>query len=186
MKDTDLKHTISRIGWKLEQDEKGRLFHPDLRAMFDPLKVELGAIEALSAVRFAGRSVHLLQERWAEQHGLSEGRLGVLFRLYRCGDMPLGDLANDVDSTPRNITGLVDHLERDALVERFPDPEDRRAIRVRLAPAGKQKLADIKREMGSARHGMVAGFTDEELSQLRHLCLKLAQNTIAHRELEKV
>ena len=110
MKDTDLKHTISRIGWKLEQDEKGRLFHPDLRAMFDPLKVELGAIEALSAVHFAGRSVHLLQERWAEQHGLSEGRLGVLFRLYRCGDMPLGDLANDLDSTPRNITGLVDQV----------------------------------------------------------------------------
>src|SRR5204862_406998 len=38
MKDVDLKHTISRIGWKLERDEHGRLFHPGMRAMFDPLK----------------------------------------------------------------------------------------------------------------------------------------------------
>src|SRR3989454_10288140 len=143
MKDTDLKHTISRIGWKLEQDEKGRLFHPDLRAMFDPLKVELGAVEALSAVRFAGRSVHLLQERWAEQHGLSEGRLGVLFRLYRCGEMPLGDLANDVDSTPRNITGRVDHLEEGVLVERVPDATDRRCLRARLPDTRRQRLEPI-------------------------------------------
>jgi DNA-binding MarR family transcriptional regulator len=88
--------------------------------------------------------------------------------------------------SPRNITGLVDHLEEDSLVERFPDPEDRRAIRVRLAPAGKQKLADIKKEMGDQRHGLVAGFTGDELQQLRHLCLKLVRNLTASKELEKV
>ncbi|TMF30410.1 MAG: MarR family transcriptional regulator [Chloroflexi bacterium] len=183
MKDTDLKHTISRIGWKLEQDEKGRLFHPDLRAMFDPLKVELGAIEALSAVRFAGRSVHLLQERWAEQHGLSEGRLGVLFRLYRCGDMPLGDLANDVDSTPRNITGLVDHLEKDGLVERVPDATDRRSIRARLTAAGRQRIESIWREGLERQSEIVEGMSKDDLAQLRHLCLLLVE--YARKELGK-
>ena len=100
--------------------------------------------------------------------------------------MTLGELAEDLDVSPRNITGLVDHLEKDELVERFPDPEDRRAIRVRLAPAGKQKLADIKRQIGSQRQGLVAGFTEDELKQLRHLCLKLVQNMTATKELEKV
>ncbi len=183
MKDVELKHTISRIGWKLEPDEHGRLFHPGLRAMFDPLKIELGAIEALSAVRFAGRSVHLLQERWAEQHGLSEGRLGVLFRLYRCGDMPLGDLANDLDSTPRNITGLVDHLEKDGLVERVPDATDRRSIHARLTAAGRERIESIWREGLERQFEMVEGMSKDDLAQLRHLCLLLVEN--ARKELGK-
>ena len=183
MKDVDLKHTISRIGWKLERDEHGRLFHPGMRAMFDPLKIDMGPIEALSAVRFAGRSVHLLQERWAELHGLSEGRLGVLFRLYRCGDMPLGDLATDLDSTPRNITGLVDHLEKDGLVERVPDATDRRSIRARLTAAGRERIESIWREGLERQFEIVEGMSKDDLAQLRHLCLLLVEN--ARKELGK-
>jgi len=115
-----------------------------------------------------------------------ESRMGVLWRLRHKDSITLGDLAQQLDVSPRNITGLVDHLEQDALVERFPDAEDRRAIRVRLAPAGKQKLADIKHEMGSQRIGLVAGFTSDELQQLRHLCLKLVRNLTVSKELEKV
>ena len=55
-----------------------------------------------------------------------------------------------------------------------------RDLSVRLAPAGKQKLSDIKHEMGSQRVGLVAGFTDDELQQLRHLCLKLVRNLAPH------
>ena len=102
--------------------------------------------------------------------------------------MTLGDLAESLDVSPRNITGLVDHLELDKLVDRIPDPNDRRATRVQLAPAGKQKLSEIKDEMGTHRTGVVAGFTNEELKQLRHLLLKLIQNMPAmkEKELEKV
>ena len=49
-----------------------------------------------------------------------------------------------------------------------------------------EKLADIKTEMGSQRSGLVADFTNDELQQLRHLCLKLAHNLTASKELEKV
>jgi hypothetical protein len=40
--------------------------------------------------------------------------------------------------------------------------------------------------MGDQRHGLVAGFTGDELQQLRHLCLKLVRNLTASKELEKV
>jgi hypothetical protein len=40
--------------------------------------------------------------------------------------------------------------------------------------------------MGDQRHGLVAGFTPEELQRLRHLCLKLVRNLTASKELEKV
>jgi DNA-binding MarR family transcriptional regulator len=183
MDDVALKQTIAKIGWTLERDEDGRLFHAGMREMFNPLKVDLTAVEALAAVRFAGRSVHLLQERWADAHGLSEGRMAVLFRLFRCGDLPLGDIADALDYTPRNITGLVDHLERDGLVERVPDPTDRRSIKARLTDAGRERIESIWKEGLQHQSEIVKGMSKEELAQLRHLCLLLVEN--ARKELGK-
>ncbi len=161
---------------ELGRDADGRLYSVRMRELFEPLRVETDVVEALAALRLAGRSLHLLQERWAEQHGLTEGRLGVLFRLYRCGDTPLGDLAEDLESTPRNITGLVDHLERDGLVERVPDPDDRRSVHARLTAAGKERIETIWKQGLEHQFEIAEGIGKEDLAQLRHLCLHLVEN----------
>jgi DNA-binding MarR family transcriptional regulator len=168
---------------EIERDASGRLYSRRFRELLGPLQVDTSVIEAMSALRFAGRALRLLQERWAESYGLSEGRMGVLFRLYRSGDCPLGDLARDLDSTPRNITGLVDHLERDGLVERVPDHDDRRSVRARLTPAGKQRIEGIWKEGVQRQHELGEGLSKEDLEQLRHLCLQLVEN--AKKELGK-
>jgi DNA-binding MarR family transcriptional regulator len=168
---------------ELARDESGRLYSVRMRELFEPLHVDMSVVEAMSALRFAARALHHLQERWAEKHGLSEGRLGVLFRLYRCGATPLGDLAQDLDSTPRNITGLVDHLERDGLVERVPDSEDRRSVHARLTEAGRAQIEAIWQQGIQHQGEMAEGMTTEDLAQLRHLCLQLVEN--ARKELGK-
>ena len=168
---------------ELACDESGRLYSVRMRELFDPLKVDMSVVEAMAALRIAGRAMHLLQERWAESHGLSEGRLGVLFRLFRCGATPLGDLAADLDSTPRNITGLVDHLERDGLVERVPDADDRRSVRANLTAAGRARIESIWMEGITHQHAIAGGMSKEDLAQLRHLCLQLVEN--ARKELGK-
>jgi DNA-binding MarR family transcriptional regulator len=168
---------------ELERDESGRLYSRRFRELLEPLNVDVSVVEAMSALRFAGRALRLLQERWAESYGLSEGRMGVLFRLFRTGDCPLGDLARDLDSTPRNITGLVDHLERDGLVERMPDQDDRRSVRARLTPAGRERIQGIWKEGIERQFELGQGFSKEELVQLRHLCLQLVEN--AKKELGK-
>ena len=172
----------------IDTDETGCLFDRRVREHVnrDVPEDEIAATEALAALRLASHGFRTMMDRWLERHDMSEGRLGVLWRLRHKGPMTLGDLAESLDVSPRNITGLVDHLEKDSLVERFADPDDRRATRVRLAPAGKQKLSDVKHQIGSPRHGVVEGFTDEELKQLRHLLLKLVRNMTASKELEKV
>jgi DNA-binding MarR family transcriptional regulator len=172
----------------IETDETGCLFDRRVREHLQRgiPESEVAATEALAALRVASHGFRTAMDRWLEHHGLSESRMGVLWRLRTQGPLMLGDLAESLDVSPRNITGLVDHLEKDGLVERFDDPEDRRATRVRLAPAGKQKLSDIKNQISSQRVGVVAGFTDEELKQLRHLLLKMVRNMTASKELEKV
>jgi DNA-binding MarR family transcriptional regulator len=174
---------ISELDLDMGRDEDGRLYLKKFRELFASLQIDASAIEALSAMRLAGRSLHHLQERWAEQHGLSEGRMGVLFRLHRGGDMPLGELADNLDSTPRNITGLVDHLERDGLVERVPDPADRRSVRARLTEEGRKLIDGIWKEGLDHQGEIVTGLSKEDLAQLRHLCLLLVENT--RRELAK-
>jgi DNA-binding MarR family transcriptional regulator len=168
---------------ELARDESGRLYSVGMRALFESLNVDMSAVEALAAMKIASRTLHLLQERWAESHGLSEGRMGVLFRLYRCGDTPLGNLAENLESTPRNITGLVDHLERDGLVERVPDAADRRSVRARLTPAGRERIEGIWKQGLEHQFEIVGGMSKEDLAQLRHLCLLLVDN--ARKELGK-
>ena len=180
MNETELKlEGISGIA----RDEEGRLYLKRFRRLFDPLKVDTTAIEALSAMRLASHTLGLLQERWAEHHGLSSGRLGVLFRLMREGDTPLGDLAVSLDSSPRNITGLVDHLERDGLVERVPDAVDRRSVHARLTEEGRKKITGIWEEGIKHQYALAGQLTKEDLAQLRHLCLLLVEN--ARKELVK-
>ncbi|TMC83300.1 MAG: MarR family transcriptional regulator [Chloroflexi bacterium] len=183
MKDSEMKlPEIAQLG-DMERDEKGRLYLKRFRELFDPLHVEISAIEALASLRLAARSLHLLQERWGAMHGLSEGRMGVLFRLFRCGDMPLGELADDLSMTPRNVTGLVDHLERDGLVTRVPDAEDRRSIRASLTSTGRARIEAIWKEGLDHQSEVVKGMTKDDLAQLRHLSLVLVDN--ARKELGK-
>lgn len=172
-------HAVHELG----RDEAGRLYSVRMRELFAPLHVDMSAVEALTALKIAGHTLGMLMERWAERHGLSQGRMGVLFRLLRCGDTPLGDLAEDLGSTPRNITGLVDHLEKDGLVERVPDPADRRSVRARLTEAGRVRIEAIWREGIDHQFEMVEGFSKEDLALLRHLCLQLVEN--ARKELGK-
>lgn len=167
----------------VECDVDGRLYLKRFRQLFDPSQIDMASVEALAALRYAGRTVHLLQERWGAMHGLSEGRMGILFRLYRSGDLPLGELADDLIMTPRNVTGLVDHLERQGLVERVPDAEDRRSVRARLTPAGREAIEKIWREGVERQFEIVKGMSKEDLAQLRHLCLLLVEN--ARKELGK-
>ena len=168
---------------EMGRDDDGRLYLKRFRSLFDPLHVDVTAVESIAALRLASRSLHLLQERWGAKHDLSEGRLGVLFRLYRCGDMPLGELADDLVMTPRNVTGLVDHLERDGLVARVPDAEDRRSVRARLTESGRERITAIWKEGLEHQSEIVEGLSREDLAQLRHLCLLLVEN--AKKELGK-
>jgi DNA-binding MarR family transcriptional regulator len=174
----------------IETDTDGRLYDPRLRDHMGAAQpADLVAREALAAMRAASHGFRISMDRWLERHGLSEGRMGVLWMLKRSGSSSLTDLASALDVSPRNITGLVDHLERDGLVVRAPAPEDRRAVVARLSFLGEAKLAGIQKEMANVRDTVVAGFTDEELKDLRHLCLKLVQNVHtreARKELEKV
>jgi DNA-binding MarR family transcriptional regulator len=72
--------------------------------------------------------------------GLSAPRLSALSVVVFRGPLTLSELAAAEQVRPPTTTRLVQHLERDGLVARLPDPGDRRVTRVRATPAGRRLL----------------------------------------------
>lgn len=160
-------------------DSDGSLFNPTFREALQE-HVEppaLRAVEAFAALRWAAKLAHHRMERWAEKQGLSEGRLQVLFRLRHQADgVPLGELAEILSVSPRNVTGLIDNLERDGLVTRVPDPADRRSVLAKLTNSGWDRIESLWRAAVGRQAPMAHGLSEEELTQLRHLCLRLVES----------
>jgi DNA-binding MarR family transcriptional regulator len=77
--------------------------------------------------------------------------------------------------SPRNITGLIDNLERDGLVKRAPDPSYRRSILAQLTDHGRERVSAVWSSTLDAQMRLAEGFTSDEMVQLRHLCLRLIQ-----------
>jgi DNA-binding MarR family transcriptional regulator len=181
-----------RFNGTLATDRAGRLydsrFRQALRSARRPLSDrEMRTVEAMTALRITARLSRQLMDRWAEKHGLSEGRLHVLFTLGSAPDhrLQLHELADQLDVTPRNITGLIDHLERDGLVERVDDPSDRRLTYAQLTVAGGKRIGGMRTQGLEWQLKLATGLSTDELEQLRHACLRVIENmtgaTVAER-----
>jgi DNA-binding MarR family transcriptional regulator len=79
----------------------------------------------------------------------------------------LTTLADIASITKQSAGALVDHLERAGYVERIPDPDDRRATRIRLTARGRSYGHDVRR-FGRALEDRLAGRVGERrLKELR-------------------
>jgi DNA-binding MarR family transcriptional regulator len=135
------------------------------------------AFEAAAAVRTAFHAVERLRSHGTDSRGLSSGALDILIRLSTSPDgMAPNALAQAGGVSARNVTGLLDTLQRDGLVERSPDPADRRSIRATITPAGQDWLDAFRKPSQLAMAAVFRGFSQEDLTRLRHLCLRLAEN----------
>lgn len=95
---------------------------------------------------------------------LSLVHLHVLTILEAGGPQSMSRLADALDVSVASATGIVDRMERRGLVERRPDPDDRRMVIVHLLEPG----ADIFRQLGEHRRQalgrLLDRLTDDELS----------------------
>lgn len=78
------------------------------------------------------------------RQGISMTQLHILHMLERHGQMPMSRLADVLDVSVSNATGLVDRMEERGLVARTRVPEDRRVVLVEISPAGLSMLGDAE------------------------------------------
>src|SRR5688572_23137625 len=68
--------------------------------------------------------------------GLTGSQFGVLETLYHLGPLCLGEISAKLLKSGGNITLVIDNLEKQGLVQRVRDPDDRRMINVSLTDKG--------------------------------------------------
>jgi DNA-binding MarR family transcriptional regulator len=86
---------------------------------------------ALEVAAFVG-SFERWSSRRAAEAGASSSRMKLLHAVRCHGPRKMADLADELDTTPRNVTAIVDGLEAEGLVRRTPHATDRRVTLVEL------------------------------------------------------
>lgn len=76
--------------------------------------------------------------------GVSMTQVHVLSMLQRHGDVPMSRLADLIDVSLSNATGLIDRMEERGYVERVRVPDDRRVVIVRMTDEGRRVMDDME------------------------------------------
>ncbi|MEO3775366.1 MarR family winged helix-turn-helix transcriptional regulator [Micromonospora sp. B11E3] len=118
-------------------------------------RVNLVCLDDVPLGRLLAIAGHVVGQRWnrylAEEHGLTQAGMATLMTLARFGELPHRAVAELCFVRPATLTGIVDTLERDGLVERRRDEADRRSIRLALTPAGRERVAAVTTIIHSGR-----------------------------------
>jgi DNA-binding MarR family transcriptional regulator len=75
--------------------------------------------------------------------GVSMAQLHIMYTLQRTGEMTMSHLADWLNVSLSNATGLIDRLEERGYISRDRVPTDRRVVIVRVTPDGERMLGEV-------------------------------------------
>jgi DNA-binding MarR family transcriptional regulator len=123
----------------------------------EPTAVEAGSPATVEAILtevsgWVGELRCASMGRLVQGH-VSLSHMHVLWLLQHHGALAMGRLADLLDVSFSNATGIIDRMEEKGLVERVRVPDDRRLVLVRPGAAGMRALAEAET---SKREGLRA------------------------------
>ena len=120
---------------------------------------------AVSVIDVA-RMLKTYADQRARQFGISRAQWTVLIRLDRCEGLKQSELADILDLQPISLTRLLDRLAGNGLIERRPDPNDRRANRLYLTPAARPLIEELSHLGEDMMATVLEGIDDASREQL--------------------
>jgi len=118
-------------------------------------------------------------EHHARHLGLTLAQCKALALLYRNEGVSQTRLADLANIEPMHMVRILDYMEAERLLERRPDPADRRARRLYLTDKA-QPLLDAIREIGEkTRVEVLAGLSKSDCSKLSRM-LELVHNNLCN------
>jgi DNA-binding MarR family transcriptional regulator len=85
----------------------------------------------------------------------------------------LSDLAEALHIAPRSATEVADGLQQRGLVERTPDPGDRRAVLLRLTAEGRRVRAEVGRARAADNEELLSRLSADDRATLTRLLTAL-------------
>ncbi|HWH01878.1 MAG TPA: MarR family transcriptional regulator [Pilimelia sp.] len=128
-----------------------------------------GVVERIHLI---GRYLDTLRNQITAPHQLTPRDYDILARLFWTGPphrLTPTQLAAGTASPPATITSRLDRLERRGLIDRSPDPGDRRSLLAQLTPAGAGMFRQIVAEQARHEAKLFSDLAAEDLVRLRDL-----------------
>jgi MarR family 2-MHQ and catechol resistance regulon transcriptional repressor len=138
---------------------------------------------ALNTLIKLNRSVNALQARLIpliqKDFGITESQFAVLEALHHLGPLSQGQLCQKILRSGSNVTTVIDNLERDSLVRRDRDEDDRRVQIVTLTEQGRDVITAAFPEHVARVTEVMGTLTQDEQEELGRICLKLGKGVAA-------
>lgn len=138
--------------------------------------LDVGPLEVLSRVTRLARHLDLARRAAFAGHDLEAWEFDVLAALRRTGApyaLSPGQLVTQTLVTSGTMTNRIDRLADRGLVERRPDPDDRRGVQVRLTEAGRTRVDAALADLLGREGTLLAGLTPRQRAQLADLLRRL-------------
>lgn len=97
-----------------------------------------------------------LRKDWPDE--LTPSRLSALAVIAGNAPLPVGELARRLAVSTPTVSHIVDALEKQGLIARYPDPRDRRICRLAASDAGDELLEELGRR--------TTGFLEDRINDL--------------------
>ena len=110
----------------------------------------------------------------ARKYGLTGPQVSAVKMLQGFGDLSLSELSSRMSATNSTITGLVDRMEANGLVERCRSREDRRVVLIRLTEQGRKLAEDVPVTSMEIFSTALRSLTPADRDALRRILRKLS------------
>ena len=104
-------------------------------------------------------------DKRARQHGMTRAQWAILIWLERQPGLSQKELSEILEVEPITVARLIDRLETRGMVERRPDPRDRRIWRLHLLPPAREVLHEIDYQRAAMTRMVTAGI-DEHSTEI--------------------
>lgn len=155
------------------RDEVDRLVEAWQRERPD---LELAPMQVLSRVSRLSHHLDRARRESFSDHGIESWEFDVLAALRRAGtpyELSPGRLIKETLVTSGTMTNRVDRLVTRGLVERLPDPHDRRGVLVRLTDEGRAKVDGALASLLDRERELLGGLDASAQSRLASLLRRL-------------
>jgi DNA-binding MarR family transcriptional regulator len=147
-----------------------------LASQFENLNVN--ELEAYFSIIGVSAKVVLQVEEFLSTFDINRARFSPLAMLFTSSNKQLkpSELADHAGVTRATMTGMLDGLAAQGLVERKHDPEDRRALFITLTPEGEKLIRKVLPLYFKKVSKIMAGVTDAERRALASILRKIERN----------
>ena len=138
--------------------------------------LDLAPVEIFSRIGRLARHLDLARKAAFSTHGIESWEFDVLSALRRSGppyELSPGRLLRETLVTSGTMTNRVDRLAGRGFVERYPDPEDRRGVIVRLTREGRAAVDGAFEALVAAEKALAADLPTGDQKELAGLLRRL-------------